>query len=201
MDNQCFFIYRSEEINELTKAMIQFQGSMDYVTKNAKGQFDYASLDAILYHVIPKLTSCNIQLEQSDMYYNDDVYLRTVITHSSGQFKASYDYLYPKSFMTTLPKSSQAAGTVQQTLGSIKSYQCRYALKNFLCIPIMDPDFDDKTGITDEQADVLYDMAKGDDTVLAMFMQQLGIESSMDIKAEDYDAAVEIMKLLCNKGK
>jgi hypothetical protein len=196
-----FFIYRSEQIANLTQAMIEFHKIMDSLVKNAKGQFDYASLDAILYHVIPKLAACNIQLEQSDMYYGEDVFLRTAITHNSGEFKASYDYLYPKSFMTTLPKNSQAAGAIQQTLGSIKSYQCRYALKSFLCIPIMDPDFDDNQGITEDQANALYDMANGNQTILDTFMDQLGIESSMDIKPEDYDAAVEIMKLLCNKGK
>jgi len=200
MNNQ-FFVYRSDEIDKITQAMIEFQKSMNYIIKNAKGQFDYASLDAILYHVIPKIAACNIQLEQSDMCYGEDVYLRTAITHASGQFKASYNYLYPRSFMTTLPKSSKDAGTIQQTLGAIKSYQCRYALKNFLCVPIMDPDFDDANCITEDQANALYEMANGNQTILDTFMQQLGIESSMGIKTEDYDAAVEIMKILCNKGK
>jgi len=173
---------------------------MGYLTKDAKGQFDYAQLDTIFYYIIPKLAACNVHLEQSDITYGGHIYLRTSVTHSSGEFKASYAYLYPEELIRTGFKNPQEAGKLQQTLGTIKSYQCRYALKNFLCLPVMDRDFDDGEYITDQQALALYDIAKGDAVKLATLLEQLGVESDSKIKAEDYDNAVEILKVL-NGGK
>lgn len=199
MDDQTF-VHKSGSIENITKAMVAFQANIGHLVKSAKGQFDYAPLEDILSYVIPKLNICGIHLEQSSITYGDDVFLRTTVTHISGEFKSSFDYLYPKDLVRRALESSKDAGKLQQTLGTIKRYQCRYALQFFLCIPIMEPDFDDKPCITDEQSDILYNMAKGDQEILANFMEQLGVKSSIYIKEEDYEAAVDIMKILCNKG-
>ena len=201
-DDLCYnpFIYRSEKIENITKAMVEFQKTVGYLKRNTKGQFDYAKLEDILYYVLPKLTACNISLEQSSFVYNGSVYLRTVVTHITGEFKAAFDFLYSEEFAKTPTKGPQEAGKLQQTLGTIKTYQCRYTIPNLLCLPVSNRDFDDGEYITDEQANFLADMAKDDKEIINTFLEQLGIESSTAIKAEDFDTAVEIMRVL-TKGK
>jgi hypothetical protein len=190
------FIYRSDKIENITKAMVQFQKNLKYIKKGDKGQFDYAKLETILYHVLPKLTACDISLEQSSFVYNDTVYLRTSVNHITGEFKAAYDFLYTVDMAKIIAKGPQDAGKLQQTLGTIKTYQCRYALTNLLCLPVMDKDFDDGEYITDEQAEELYKLADGNQKTLATLLEQLDVESSTKIKADDYDSAVEIINLL-----
>ena len=209
-DDFCYnpFIYRSDNIENITEAMVEFQKKIKCIKKNVKGQFDYASLDHLLYKVLPLLATCNINLEQSTFVYDGDIYLRTAITHITGEFKASFDYLYSKEYASTIPKdlepnkggkpktTQQLAGGLQQTLGTIRSYQCRYAIASFLCIPVVAKDFDDSEYITDEQAQDLYDLAKGNENTLALLLEQLGVASDLEIKADDYDKAVEILKVL-----
>jgi len=135
-------------------------------------------------------------LEQSSFVYNDTVYLRTSVNHITGEFKAAYDFLYTVDMAKIIAKGPQDAGKLQQTLGTIKTYQCRYALTNLLCLPVMDKDFDDGEYITDEQAEELYKLADGNQKTLATLLEQLDVESSTKIKADDYDSAVEIINLL-----
>ena len=187
--------HRSVKIENITKAMIAFQLSLkEVLRKEDKGQFAYAKLETILFHILPKLNAVDIDLEQPDFTYKDNIYLRTIVTHSSGEFKASFDYLYPESAAKEVLKSVQEAGNLQKALGCVKTYQCRYALKNFLCLPIMDPDFDDDPYLSKIQVGILIDLANNDDHVLTTLENKLKIKDWNQIPKDDFDKAVSIIK-------
>jgi len=138
------FIYESESIKEVSIALSSFQNSIvGKLFKEDKGQFKYAKLETILNRILGPLHEHQLSLTQSSFVYNSGIYLKTRIVHSSGEYMASIDYLYSVEMASHLCSSMQEAGNTQKILGCIKTYQCRYALKNFLGLPLADEDFDD----------------------------------------------------------
>ena len=185
--------YRSEKIENITKAILKFQKECGFVKKENQGQFKYAALETILWHILPKLSECDILLEQSDLIDGSSVYLRTSIIHITGEFKSSFDYLYSTDIAGKGLNSVKDAGDVQKTLGTIKTYQCRYALKNLLCLPIVDPDFEDGKYLTKIQQNIIEQLALNNEKILATVMKELKVSSLDKIYKEEFDQVATII--------
>jgi len=138
------FVYESESIKEVSIALSHFQKSVvGKLFKEDKGQFKYAKLETILNRILEPLHENGLSLTQSSFVCEGHIYLKTRIVHATGEFLSSIDYLYSQETASQSCSSMQEAGNMQKMLGCIKTYQCRYALKNFLGLPLADEDFDD----------------------------------------------------------
>lgn len=190
-------IYSSPEQTKIIPALIEFQKNCPIVKKEDKAQFAYAKLETILYMILPELNKNNLYLEQADFYYGDTVLLKTTVIHESGQFRSSYGCLYSKELLNTAIKTTSDAGKLQQALGAIKTYQCRYALKNFFALPIMDDDIDD--GLSEEQTEYLFSLANKDKTIIEKLLKHYGAANSMGIPKMKFEEAIRIVKTLTTK--
>ncbi|MFA5715627.1 MAG: ERF family protein [Candidatus Paceibacterota bacterium] len=191
-------IYSSPEQTKIIPALIEFQKNCPIVKKEDKAQFAYAKLETILYMILPELNKNNLYLEQADFYYGDTVLLKTTVIHESGQFRSSYGCLYSKELLNTAIKTTSDAGKLQQALGAIKTYQCRYALKNFFALPIMDDDIDD--GLSEEQTEYLFSLANKDKTIIEKLLKHYGAANSMGIPKMKFEEAIRIVKTLTTEG-
>lgn len=212
------FIRRSENVENLVKALVAVQAEIEPVYKEEKTNGAYkkpqersyacAKLETILQAILPLLAKNNIALDQSDIVHEGHLYLCTTITHISGEFKSSYDYLYPIDFL---------APNNQQEAGKIKTYQCRYAIKNFLCIPTPDRDIDDgqksnnkslyygyksenlndnsNQKLTAEQLQEIKLALDDNQDILDLTLKRLKLARLEDIKQADFQFALDTIEL------
>lgn len=191
-------VYSSPEQTKIIPALIEFQKNCPIVKKEDKAQFAYAKLETILYMILPELNKQGLYLEQADIYHNDNILLKTTVIHTSGQFRASYEYLYSKELLSSSIKTTSDAGKLQQALGTIKTYQCRYALKNFFALPIMDDDIDD--GLSKEQTEYLFHLANKDKAIIEKLLKHYGAANSIGIPKMKFEEATRIVKTLTTEG-
>lgn len=191
-------VYNSAEQTKIIPALIEFQKNCPIVKKEDKAQFAYAKLETILYMILPELNKQGLYLEQADIYHNDNILLKTTVIHTSGQFRASYEYLYSKELLSSSIKTTSDAGKLQQALGTIKTYQCRYALKNFFALPIMDDDIDD--GLSKEQTEYLFHLANKDKAIIEKLLKHYGAANSIGIPKMKFEEATRIVKTLTTEG-
>lgn len=118
---------KSEQINELCKALTLFHVKVDSITKDAKNPF-FKSSYATLYNIQEAireplaesgLTVCQFPDEQNG--------LTTIVMHTSGQWIESTYYMNP-------------VKNDPQSLGSSLTYQRRYSLSAALNLSVMDDD-------------------------------------------------------------
>ena len=191
-------VYNSAEQTKIIPALIEFQKNCPIVKKEDKAQFAYAKLETILYMILPELNKQGLYLEQADIYHNDNILLKTTVIHTSGQFRASYGYLYSKELLSSSIKTTSDAGKLQQALGAIKTYQCRYAIKNFFALPIMDDDIDD--GLSKEQTEYLFHLANKDKAIIEKLLKHYGAANSIGIPKMKFEEAIRIVKTLTTEG-
>lgn len=191
-------VYSSPEQTKIIPALIEFQKNCPIVKKEDKAQFAYAKLETILYMILPELNKQGLYLEQADIYHNDNVLLKTTVIHTSGEFRSSYGCLYSKELLNTAIKTTSDAGKLQQALGAIKTYQCRYALKNFFALPIMDDDIDD--GLSKEQTEYLFHLANKDKAIIEKLLKHYGAANSIGIPKMKFEEAIRIVKTLTTEG-
>lgn len=191
-------VYNSPEQTKIIPALIEFQKNCPIVKKEDKAQFAYAKLETILYMILPELNKQGLYLEQADIYHNDNVLLKTTVIHTSGEFRSSYGCLYSKELLNTAIKTTSDAGKLQQALGAIKTYQCRYALKNFFALPIMDDDIDD--GLSNEQTEYLFHLANKDKAIIEKLLKHYGAANSSGIPKMKFEEAIRIVKTLTTEG-
>ena len=191
-------IYSSPNQTKIIPALIEFQKNCPIVKKEDKAQFAYAKLETILYMILPELNKRDLYLEQADIYHGDNILLKTTVIHASGEFRSSYGCLYSKELLNSSIKTTSDAGKLQQALGAIKTYQCRYALKNFFALPIMDDDIDD--GLSVEQAVYLFNLANKDKAIIEKLLKHYGADNSMGIPKMKFEEAIRIVKTFTTKG-
>jgi len=117
----------SESISNISKALIEFQGRLVKVSKDAVNPHfknRYASLSQIIESVQKPLNECGLALIQLP---SGDHELETILMHSSGEFIAETYKMNPQR-------------DDPQGLGSAITYQRRYALGAFLCLNIDEDD-------------------------------------------------------------
>lgn len=119
---------RSETFASIVKAMVQVQSELKTVRKDRKNPFAenmYATLDAILEELLPKLNKHEIVLTQSPIFEitengNMRIGVETHLLHSSGEW-----FRYPPFFMQ-LEKGAKM--NMAQSAGSVITYAKRYAV-------------------------------------------------------------------------
>lgn len=123
---------KSEQINEIAKALAQAQSEMGAAKKDAKNPFfksSYATLEAISEACLHLLNKNGIAVSQTTMHLSSstDVSLCTTLMHSSGQWIQS---VYPVHPTKNDP----------QSLGSALSYARRYSLAAIAGVTVSDDD-------------------------------------------------------------
>jgi hypothetical protein len=118
---------KSETITELSKALVKFQSKLITVKKESTNPFfknRYASLSAIIETVQAPLAECGLAIIQQPCGTNQ---LETILLHESGEFIGEVYEMKP-----TKPGP--------QELGSVITYQRRYALGAILSLNIDEDD-------------------------------------------------------------
>lgn len=118
---------KSESITAISKALIEFQGMMVKVTKDAVNPHfknRYASLQQIIDVIQQPLNQCGLTIVQLP---TGDHELETILLHTSGEFIAETYRMTPQR-------------DDPQGLGSAITYQRRYALGAILCLNIDEDD-------------------------------------------------------------
>lgn len=117
----------SDSIATISKALIEFQGRMVKVTKDAVNPHfknRYASLSQIIESVQKPLNECGLAIVQMP---TGDHELETILLHTSGEYIAETYRMSPQR-------------DDPQGLGSAITYQRRYALGAILCLNIDEDD-------------------------------------------------------------
>ena len=113
---------RSESLVEFTKALSKFQGEITSVKKTSVNPFfksKYADLDAIWDVCRKPLSSNGLALVQIPVELEGNLYLETLLIHTSGEYIKGYLALNPKA-------------TDPQAVGSAITYARRYAMSAML---------------------------------------------------------------------
>ncbi len=138
--------YQSELTNELFTALAKAQGEMSAASKDCKNPFfnsKYADLGSIWSACRDALSSngiCAIQTTYTKE--NNEVYLKTTLGHSSGQWISSEIKLdIPPAGATETDKfGKEKKVNIMQALGSILTYQKRYQLASIVGVAPSDDD-------------------------------------------------------------
>lgn len=118
---------RSENIEELAKAVVEFQGIVQKIKKDSNNPFfksSYAALPTILDSIQEPLHKCDLAVLQ---FPSGEYGLTTVLMHKSGQFMQEEFSMRP-------------AKDDPQGRGSCITYQRRYALGAILGLNIDEDD-------------------------------------------------------------
>lgn len=124
---------KSEQINELAKALADFQSEVKDPSKDKENPYfksKYVALDGVLQTVRPVLAKHGLSVMQLPTSDETAVTVTTLLMHSSGQFIESEPF---KVLLTK--KDAQAAG-------SALTYARRYSLSSVLGIAWDDDDDD-----------------------------------------------------------
>lgn len=135
----------SESIKQIIPAFLKTQTSLKSVKKDRVNPFaesTYATLDAILEELLPKLNENDLMLTQAPVFENFEGAMRigveTTIFHKSGEF-LQYD-----PFFMELERGSKM--NMAQSAGSVTTYAKRYAVSAIFGISTDE----DKDGINSE---------------------------------------------------
>ena len=134
----------SDCISELAKALVRFHGICPKIPKSSKNPFlnsRYADLSTILEVVTPVLNECDLAVIQMPV---GEYGLTTILTHSSGQWmRASYKM---QPLESVVDSKAQLRAVTPQAVGSVISYQRRYAIGAVLSLNIDDDNDGNPTG-------------------------------------------------------
>jgi hypothetical protein len=135
-------VQSSQSIAELTKALNRFHQVCPKIPKSCKNPFlksKYADLSTILDIVQPVLNECELVVQQ---HPTSDYGLTTIVSHTSGEWMSSEYKMQP--LESVVEKGNAATGGVAikaitpQSIGSVITYQRRYALGAILALNIDD---------------------------------------------------------------
>lgn len=125
---------RSDQINELMGALAKAQGEMSAAAKDCNNPFfksKYADLNSIWMACREPLSKNGLAVTQIMVEVGDNLYLETLLGHSSGQYISS---------KMPIKIKSDAKNNELQVLGSCLTYLRRYALAAIVGVA---PDEDD----------------------------------------------------------
>lgn len=132
----------SPSIAELTKALNRFHKACPKIPKSSRNPFlksKYADLASILDVIQPVLNECDLVVQQ---HPTSDYGLTTIISHVSGEWMSSEYRMQP--LESVIEKANPQAGTAAQrgvtpqSIGSVITYQRRYAIGAILNLNIDD---------------------------------------------------------------
>lgn len=132
------FKLQSDTLLALLPCWVEAQTNLSKgIVKDKAGfNFKYATLEAMQEFGEPILNESGLALNMARFPHEGHFYLQTRIYHvKSGEFFASYGYLYPLA-LTSIEQKAQG------NLGGILSYQARYDLRTILCLPCKSEDAD-----------------------------------------------------------
>lgn len=213
----------SENIDQITGALIKFQCSLDPIRAEKKNTYfksSYADLAGIWNAIRPSLLEHSLAVVQDAVTLSDGVSVYTRILHSSGQWMEFGPLMIPMG-------KKDAHST-----GSAISYAKRYGLAAALGLVAEEDDDgnravdsikkstkkitseEDDDGnksadsvkrsskkITSEQVKELEEILKGHGTVKNNFMEWAKIESLSDIEAHQYDYYKRTLIVKVGNGK
>lgn len=126
---------RSNEINEVAKALCQFQSKMPTIEKNAKGYgYKYTDLPTIIETIKPLLAECKLSLSQIIGGAEGEVAVTTMLMHESGQFLSGQ-------ICADVNENKNKNMSPIQAAGSVITYLRRYGLSAILGL-VTDEDTD-----------------------------------------------------------
>ena len=119
---------RSEQINEIAKALCKARLDIEPLLKDTKGyNYSYAQLDQVLDKIIPAFSNQGLSIAQFPFNKNGEIGIETILMHESGQFLTS-------EFGTAALKKDC------QSIGSQITYYRRYSLMSICGIAPQDDD-------------------------------------------------------------
>ena len=129
-------VQSSESIGKLTTALQAFQSKCPKIPKSSKNPFlnsRYADLATILDIIKQPLLDAELSVMQMPV---GEYGLTTVLSHSSGEWISSSYTMQP--LESVIDKKTQEKAITPQSLGSVITYQRRYAIGAVLCLNIDD---------------------------------------------------------------
>ena len=120
----------SDQIDQISTALAKAQGELQNVHKNAANPFfksKYADLAEVLNIIRPVMADNGISITQHPSYGEGNVYVTTLVSHSSGQWMQSC-------------LSAPVAKADAQAVGSAVSYCRRYAIASIAMVAQTDDD-------------------------------------------------------------
>lgn len=117
---------KSEQINEIAGALLQFSIKIDKIAKTSQNPFfksKYAALPEILEAIKMPLNECGLTIAQ----FPDGEGLTTILMHTSGQWIESNATMHP-------------VKNDPQSMGSAITYQRRYSIASILSLNIDEDD-------------------------------------------------------------
>lgn len=200
----------SEQINELAAALSKAQGAIKSAVKAKENPFfksRYADLPSIMAVCRDALTSNGLAVTQVSDFDGPEMWLDTMLIHSSGQWIAGR---YPIRPVKNDP----------QGLGSAQSYARRYALMAMVGIVADDDSEDDGNlasshkangnvhhvngngaKITSDQVDTLRGMIVNAGAIETRFCEYLRVTSLSELRVSEFDHAVDALNAKIKQAK
>lgn len=131
--------FMSESIGSITEALIEFQKACPVIPKECKGnRGKYADLPSILDIIKPILARLELNIQQ---FPSGRFGLVTILSHKSGEYMGARYEMEPNPEM--IDKAANEKGITPQRIGSVITYQRRYAIGAILNLNIdVDDDSD-----------------------------------------------------------
>lgn len=199
--------YRSENINELAKALAKAQGEMKFAVKDSENphyKSKYADLASVIEAIRVPLSSNGLSYTQPIVCIEGQVYVETILFHESNQWiKASLPI--------HIPKDSKNA---MQALGGASTYARRYLLSALVGIAQDDDDGESAASaqpkaspmpskISKEQIEFFQDQLKfHGEPVASEFMGRLATKNVFkieDMQAHWFEGAKKVLFELIEK--
>lgn len=183
---------RSEQINEIAKALNACQKELRDVFKNADGYgYKYAPLDKVYDEVRPKMTKHGLSLTHSKSFNRETsaIELRSLLMHESGQWIEYYG---------SLPFASMKGMNDYQSAGSGFTYLERYQTSAIFGIT-SDEDSDaqgdqQEPTISGDQAASLDSEISAAGVDRGKFLQFFGIGDLSELPARRYQQAMKMVQ-------
>lgn len=185
---------RSQEINELSKALTAFQKAAPPIEKDKEAKigsysYKYADLASIWNKIRGVLADNGLSVVQSPSSFQGEQSLTTMVAHESGQYV----------------EDTMSLKVVQETpqgQGSAITYARRYALSAMLGL-VADDDNDarDHKGLSSVQKKKLFDTAKkvmpelGEDPLsMVRFLSEVVGKHPSRLTEEEYEDAIQAIE-------
>lgn len=200
---------KSENINEIAKALCNVQAVLTGALKDSKNPFfnsKYADLESVWSSIREPLTKNGLSVSQIPTMINGEPGLETILMHVSGQFICSAVLVKP-------------IKNDPQSYGSAYTYFRRYALAAIVGQVQVDDDANHANGNeisaapqekkytakkdTENQLKRLYAIQSSSglsvERVKEIMKEKFKIDSAKDLTMSDYDSLIEIIENEANK--
>lgn len=180
---------QSNTIVEISKALVEFQGKVSKIAKNAKNPFfksNYVTLDKLIDETRKPLTECGLSVVQiPTSNEKGEVGVKTMIVHESGEF------------ITSDPIFLKPVKQDPQAMGSCISYARRYSYQAVLNLNTGEDD--DANLATHWTPDVPALITLGKElginvSAINTVAKTLGVNQLKDLTKEQYETLVARMK-------